>query len=288
MTKTQASQTAAMVAALRARASERPEPLISDPWARALAQDRGFAIATHFEQSFRAIELWIAVRTAFLDHHIKLLTEGPSGIKQLVMLGAGFDTRAARLSLDGVTVFEIDTPHSQAAKQAGLARLEGYPIDAARYVPCNFEQQSFTDALKASGTGFQEEEPALFVWEGVTYYLTEEAVHQTLSLLAQETHPASVCILDYVGKRFIQQKQVREADRESLATLANLGEPMQWGCNDILPLLYQHGFKQIRSISFDEACLLLTGTYERERLFRFQSMAMCSRTRSLPLFPSKP
>ena len=55
------------------------------------------------------------------------------------MLGAGLDTRAARLAKAGVRFFEVDHPESQKLKRASSPQLERYPIDAATYVACDFE-----------------------------------------------------------------------------------------------------------------------------------------------------
>lgn len=58
-----------------------------------------------------------------------------------------------------------------------------------------------------------------------------------------------------------------------------LGERIVFGTNDPLPMLYEEGFRHVRSVSFDEACLSLTGTYDRAREFRFQRIVLASRTR---------
>ena len=76
------------------------------------------------------MELWLALRVAYLDRLVGLAVDRLS-IRQVVILGAGYDTRAARLPRAGVRFFEVDHPATQAAKRERLAQLDGYPVDAA-------------------------------------------------------------------------------------------------------------------------------------------------------------
>src|ERR1700689_1394822 len=146
----EASRTAKMVAAYRARATAKKDAVCNDPWAAALAGDEGQAIAKAYDDVYPHMELWIAVRTAFIDAQIRDRT-AHGKIRQIVMLGAGFDTRAARLAQEGVRFFEVDQPASHREKQKGLATLKNYPIANATYVTCDFENEDFLDRLVASG-----------------------------------------------------------------------------------------------------------------------------------------
>jgi methyltransferase (TIGR00027 family) len=274
---TPASKTALMVAAYRGRASARKDAICNDPFANALAGDDGAALAAEFDQTFPHMELWMAVRTAFFDERVRRMTAGsdPTAVRQVVLLGAGFDTRAARLARDGVRFFEVDRPSSQASKLERLATLEGYPIDAATYVTCDFEHEDFVDRLATAG--FAPDRPALLLWEGVTPYLSETAVRATLRRVAQGTHPESVIVFDHVRPKMVSGDVRDQKDLEPRAMVADLGEPLRFGIEYALPLLYEEGFRRVRTLTFDEACLDVTGTYERERAFRFQGIAMATR-----------
>ncbi len=258
-----------MVAAYRGRASAWAHPIVIDPWAAALAGEEGERDADRYRAAHESMELFIAVRTAFLDAEVRAAID--EGVAQIVMLGAGYDTRAARLAREGVRFFEVDQPATQADKRARLRALDGYPIDAATYVPCDFETQDFVAQLRDGG--FDAFAPAVFVWEGVVYYLTEPAVRATLRRVAEACHPESRVHFDYVGKRFVEGQLAAEEDRLARDRVAEMGEPLRFGINDVVPLLHEEGFRHVRTVSFDEACLSLTGTYERSRKFRFQSMA---------------
>ena len=261
-----------MVAALRGRATARAEPICNDPWAAALAGTDGLDYAAEYDRAFPDVELWIAARTAMLDTEVR--TRIGDGFTQVVLLGAGLDTRAARLAANGVRFFEVDQPASQSDKRARVARLADYPRDAATYVSCDFEREDFLDRLVASG--FDVGKPAVFVWEGVTYYLPEEAVAATLSRVAQGCEGRSVISFDIVRKRFATGTIDDTADVAARDRVAEMGEPLRFGTNDVVPLVYAAGFRQVSVQSFDEITLNLTGTYGRERKFRFQSLVRAS------------
>lgn len=264
-----ASRTARMVAAYRGRASVWAAPIVCDPWASALAGEDGERDADAYDSAHAHMELFVAIRTAFLDREVERALD--EGVDQVVILGAGYDTRAARLAREGVRFFEVDQPSTQEDKRARLGALEGYPMDAATFVRCDFEREDFVAVLRDAG--YDPIRPAVFLWEGVVYYLTEDAVRATLQRLAESGHPDSRLFFDYVSKRFVLGDVKDSEDLEARDRIASMGEPLRFGVNDVLPILYAQGFRYVRTTSFDEACLALTGTYDRSRKFRFQTIA---------------
>jgi methyltransferase (TIGR00027 family) len=195
-------------------------------------------------------------------------------VRQIVILGAGYDTRAARLPRAGVRYFEVDHPATQAAKRATLARLDGYPVAAATYVACDFEREDPIERLRASG--FASDEPSLVLWEGVVMYLTEPAIRATASRLAAGIDPRSLVAFDYVGKRFAAGQNLSAEQQETRAYVGELGEPVRYGSDDVLPLLVDCGFRWVRTLDFNELALELLGDYVRDRLFRFQHIALAA------------
>jgi methyltransferase (TIGR00027 family) len=268
-----ASKTALMVAAYRARASRWDKPLFVDPWAETIAGAEGEDIAKRLDARFPPMEVWLALRVAYLDRLVGLAVDRCS-IRQVVILGAGYDTRAARLPRAGVTFFEVDHPATQTAKRERLASLAGYPVENARYVACNFEREDPIERLGASG--FELAEPALVIWEGVVPYLTEAAVRATASRLASGLDPRSLVAFDFVGKRFADGAKLNEKDQQTRAYVGELGEPIRHGSDDILPLLYECGFRWVRSLDFNELALEMLGDYQRDRQFRFQHLALAA------------
>lgn len=271
-----ASRTAMMVAAYRARASARPDPLCSDPYAAALAGEEGATLAESFDRAFPHMERWMALRTAYLDAHVVRWTAERHGFTQVVILGAGLDTRAARLARSGVRFFEVDHPATQAHKRAQLALVPGYPAGAAVYAPCDFERDDFLERLSA--VGFDPTRPALVLWEGVTPYLSEAAVRATARRIAEGCEPRTVLAFDHVGKRMGAGERLRDKDQDTRKYVDDLGEPLRFGTDYILPLLYEEGFRFVRQLTFDQIGLAITGTYTREHEFRFQYVAVASRT----------
>lgn len=262
-----------MVCAYRARASRREPPLFVDPWAEALAGPEGHELAARFDRQFPPMELWLALRVAYLDRLVDLAVDRLS-VRQVVILGAGYDTRAARLPRAGTRYFEVDHPATQAAKRARLAELPGYPLDAARYVACDFEREDPIDRLVASGLSTRD--PALVIWEGVVPYLTEAAVRATAARLATGLDPRSLVAFDFVGKRLAAGVKLSDRDQATRAYVDQLGEPVRFGTDDILPLLADSGFGWVRSLDFNELALELLGDYVRERQFRFQHIALAA------------
>lgn len=270
----EASKTAKMVAAYRARATAEKDAVCNDPWAAGLAGDEGFDIARAYDDVYPHMQLWTAVRTAFIDGCVQRFMT--SGGDQVVVLGAGFDTRAARLAREGVRFFEVDRAVTQSEKVARIRQLPEYPVQNATYVTCDFEKENFLDRLVAHD--FDPHRPAFFVWEGVTPYLTEAAVRATLRRLASATNEESVVVFDHVRRKVVHGGARETSDVESRAFVADLGEPLQFGIDYPLPLLYEEGFRRVRALTFDEVCLDVTGTYDRAREFRFQGLVLASRT----------
>ena len=262
-----------MVCAYRARASKWANPLFVDPWADAIAGADGHDIAKRLDQRFAPMELWLALRVAYLDRLVGIAVDRLS-IQQIVILGAGYDTRAARLPRAGVRFFEVDHPATQAAKRDKLGGLSGYPVEAATYVACNFETENPVERLGANG--FAPREPALVIWEGVVPYLTEPAIRATATRLATGLDPRSLVAFDFVGKTFAAGQSKSEGDRQTREYVGELGEPIRYGSDDILPLLYDCGFRWVRQLDFNELALEMLGDYQRDRMFRFQHIALAA------------
>jgi methyltransferase (TIGR00027 family) len=262
-----------MVCAYRARASRWSRPLFVDPWADKLAGTDGHQIARDVDTRFPPMEAWLAVRVAYLDRLVGTAVDR-LGVRQIVILGAGYDTRAARLPRAGVQFFEVDHPATQAAKRARLAELDGYPVDAATYVTCDFETED--PVARLVGGGLDARAPALVLWEGVVSYLTEDAIRATAVRLATGLDPRSLIAFEFLSKNYASGVGGRPEDRATRDVVGDLGEPIRFGTDDILPLLYDTGFRWVRVFDFNELALDLLGDYRRERQFRFQRLVLAS------------
>lgn len=268
-----ASQTAILIAGYRARATESGAGVCEDPWARGLSGTDGDALCARWDAEWPSMELWVALRTRHIDDCVR--DAMARGMRQVVLLGAGLDTRAARLAAEGVRFFEVDHPASQDDKRARLETLPNYPMSAATFVPCNFERHDFAERLRTAG--LDPTSPACFVWEGVVYYLAEEAARTTLRRIATEFSPESGLVFDYLNRRLADPgSRLRDEDVAMKGIVEDLGEPITFGIDDATPLLHDSGYRFVETVNYDELALRHTGTYDRERYFRFQSIAVAS------------
>ena len=148
------------------------------------------------------------------------------GARQVLLLGAGYDSRAYRLpGISRVPVFEADHPATQAVKRRlvrGAVRPERRRH--VHYVPVDLLTEDLGAALTAAGFGALE--PTVVVWEGVTNYLTGPAVDATLRRLASLTATGSTLVFTYVDRRVLEG----EVDAGSWAeAVRRQGEPWTFG-----------------------------------------------------------
>ena len=140
------------------------------------------------------------IRTRFIDE--ALARAVAAGVTQVVILGAGFDTHAYRCQqlLAATKVFEIDRPLMQAWKRQRVNEVLGAPPENLTYVPVDFQREELADALPRRG--YDPAQPTFFILEGVTMYLPEAAVRQTLQFVSAHP-PGSVVVFDYVFRPMI-------------------------------------------------------------------------------------
>lgn len=169
----------------------------------------------------------VSARVAFFDDAVdRYLT----ATDQLVILGAGYDTRALRLRAGAaVRCFEVDLPRTQAVKREALKRA-GIEATTIRFVAADFEKQDWLAQLLRSG--FDPARPALFIWEGVIMYLDEDAVESTLRRIAGLAKGTAVAF-DYFTTEALESKAVYW--RYARATTRYVGEPLKFGIDATPP-----------------------------------------------------
>jgi methyltransferase (TIGR00027 family) len=148
----------------------------------------------------------IACRKRYIDDK---LDEAVPNIDSVVVLGAGLDTRAYRLARrSDIPVFEVDLPVNIARKRAAVQSAIGALPTSVRLVPIDFEHDDLIGAL--TGNGYRTDSRTFFIWEGVTQYLTEDAVRATLGAL-QAAPSGSRLVFTYVRKDFIDGVNMYDA-----------------------------------------------------------------------------
>jgi methyltransferase (TIGR00027 family) len=272
------SITAEAVTALRAAESLRPENerVCYDPLAREFVGTR-FRLLVN-SGFLRMVALWVVERLVpglvgdiigrvrYIDDYLReCITDG---IDQLVILGAGYDSRAYRFDgLDGrVKVFEVDHPATQKVKMAKVKKIFGSLPGNVTYASIDFEREKL-DRLFESG--YDRNLKTCFIWEGVTMYLTPQAVDDTLTFVANNSGEGSSIIFDYLFKSFVdgtsemEGVQRIEAVRKAYELLDEplTDEPFTFGIEEgnIGEFLSQKGFWQIEEV---------TGEYLENAYFR--------------------
>jgi methyltransferase (TIGR00027 family) len=164
-------------------------------------------------------------RTRFIDDAVQDALS--RGIGQVVILGAGLDTRPYRLAgMERVKVFEVDLPSVQEEKKKKFQKRFGHLPEHVTFIPIDFDTQSLEAVF--TGTAFDPASPAVFVWEGVTQYLSEEAVRRTLAFVGTSA-PGSILVFTYVLKSLIERRSgIPGADR-MMDRVAKQGSPWLFG-----------------------------------------------------------
>lgn len=182
------------------------------------------------------------VRTRHFD--LALTDALCEGIDQLVLLGAGYDTRPYRFAaaLRRVRTFEVDLPGTQTVKRRLVESVVNYRPNSVTFVPIDFQRQRLGDVLVAHG--YQPTRRTLFLWEGVTYFLTREAVEATLQAVAEHAPAGSRIVFDYALRSYVEGDLSYYGAREIASELERIGEPHLFGLNadEIRPFLARFGF----------------------------------------------
>ena len=186
-------KTALGVARIRAGESQRPDRLFDDPFAASFvaAMPDAFAgDATRSDDAKRVgarIALHVVVRTRFYDDY--LLAAAADGIRQVVLLAAGLDTRAFRLPWpDGTTVFEVDLPEMVAFKNDVLSANGSVPT--TKRVPVTADLTlDWPSAMSAAG--YDPTQPTAWLIEGLLVYLTHDDASRLLETVANLSAPGS-------------------------------------------------------------------------------------------------
>lgn len=138
---------------------------------------------------------YVIARTAFFDE--QFLNALKSKTPQIVLLGAGYDSRAYRFAnLNQETrIFELDSSPTQQRKIKCLKKAKVEIPASVTFIPINFMQDNLLVELVKNG--FHEQKATLFLWEGVSYYLDRQSVISTLQNIKHCTHDNNRVVMDY-------------------------------------------------------------------------------------------
>lgn len=156
---------------------------------------------------------FLQIRTCWLDDVVTRFVAGLQGRPgQLVILGAGYDTRCYRIELPAnVARLEVDAAGTQGRKRALMDEIGGVR-GVTRFVTCDFSNESWMEKLEAAG--FDPAVPTCIVWEGVTMYIEEAVARQTLAEV-KGLPPGSVIGFDVVDADWALSPKMRKITRRS-------------------------------------------------------------------------
>ena len=247
--------------------AEPEERIINDPYA-----DRFVLGASFIKFMGHRLNVWLAKklvpgfhehlisRTRFIDDLVK--KNSASGVEQYVILGAGYDSRAHRLELpSSLRIFEVDQPEVQARKRSKLPE-ELSNSENMTYVAVDFTHQSLTEQL--INAGFDQNKSTVFTLEGVSQYITKEALSSTIKEVAALTQRASsIFFISYVSDLFDKNpeacfgKGYPNAEKRAKLIMygsAKVGEPWIsfYGAEEIENVLSQNGYSVKENVTLKD------------------------------------
>ncbi len=225
--------TAYWTAAVRAQEDERADRLFSDPWAKALAGEVGTAwIAQRTPESVVPIVL----RTRYFDDFLLRIAES-DGVRQLVTLAAGLDTRAYRLAWPaGMRFFELDQEPVLAYKKHVLEMAGAEPAGELKSIPVDLTG-GWQEALVESG--FDPTQPAIWMLEGFLFYISNESLVRILDAVCQMAAMGGWMGFDCVNSLVLSSPYTRKW----VEMQAQEGAPWIGTLDDPLGFLAERGWK---------------------------------------------
>ncbi len=243
------SVSALEVTAYRAIGAKHPDPSIrnGDHLARRFlgTEERGILRKAGSGAILNALEMdtdtaWssLGIRRGFAQavhmrtRHIDAMFEESlrAGANQVVILGAGLDSRAYRFDemVRQARVFEVDFPPTQEYKKKRVKEIVGFLPAHVSYVPIDFTKDDLATVLDAAG--YDRTKKTIFVWEGVTFYIPEAAVDGTLRFVASHSAPGSRIVFDYFVQSFL--KAPSAGLKDIMTRLEAVREPLIFGLPD--------------------------------------------------------
>lgn len=170
---------------------------------------------------------YIVTRTKHFDEI--LLNEIANNIEQLVILGAGYDTRGIRFqeALRNASIFEVDIHSTQSQKKNVLNKKISFtPPQNYTFVSLDFTKDDLRESLEKHG--FSITQKTLFLWEGVSYYLPEKDVKKTLNFVSLCKKGSSI-VFDYSIKSFVLGDHSTYGGKKLAKWLKKIKEPFLFG-----------------------------------------------------------
>lgn len=257
------SKMAEGIAMQRFGESKKPERICYDPYAVHFISpeiiefgmkhpEEAKAAIENTERLFPGLSSSIMARVRYFDDFVEKFID--EGLEQLVILGAGYDTRAYRIEeLKGnVKVFEIDHPNTQSFKIEKIKEIFGSTPGHVVYVPVDFETEKLGRNLLDNG--YDKSKKTLFVMEGLVMYIPPKAVAETLLFIVENSGKGSAVIFDYYPESVVDGTCKLKIGTNIRNHLIQIGEPLQFGIKEaeIEDFLMQFGFSKIQNVTSED------------------------------------
>jgi len=239
------SGTAFVVAEFRAEENSEANPLYRDPVVELFLDDRTRQAAGHVAASFPPVKDLVKIRTKYFDDMLdkQILWN----FRQVVIQGAGLDTRAVRKPADGVTYFEIDDAATLKLKQSCY---EQQGIHASvQFIHGNYVTDGLIPLLKQSHFSFDL--PTYLIWEGNTMYLPLSSTKHILGELRKYLKHFRLSF-DYMAEAVISKTTGDPGITSLVESFENMGAPWLSGIRDIHSLAHELKLSLIENFKTSE------------------------------------
>ncbi len=191
----------------------------------------------------------VVARTRFIDDYLQNRIE--AGLEQIVILGAGYDSRAYRFpELQRARVFEVDHPITLKRKVTRVRSIFGSLPDHVTYMPVDMDGAPLDESLLTHG--FRGDLQSLFILEGLSMYLPALAIDGLLAFISDNVPGGSSIVFDYVYREALEGTAEFPGAEEWLAFLRRMGEPPVFGIerDSVGAFLTDRGFTGVEEISY--------------------------------------
>lgn len=261
MAKWDPRKAALQIAGMRAIETLLPESerVFEDPYAehffpedlRKAAQGTDWvkAESSKFEALMPGVNGALVARTRYIDECLLELID--AGLKQIVIIGAGYDTRAHRIQKvkENCNVFEIDHPLTQEVKINTIKNLFNDPQNHVTYLPMHIGRGRLDKKLIKSG--FDPSRKALFIAEGFLMYLPAFAVSMLLNFICGMSAPGSVLLADWFSTSVLDGSSALKEAKAFKTFVEKEGTPLRFGIADEKAEDYfkKKGFKKVECVN---------------------------------------
>jgi len=226
------------------------------------------AMKEHHERLFPGLDNSLVARVRFFDDFVRRAID--DGLQQLVIIGAGYDSRAYRIEgLKNVTVFEVDSSATQDVKKEKVKKILGNLPDHVMYVSADLEREDFGHRLLKGG--YNGSKKTLFLMEGLLAYLPPSVVDKIFHFISNDSIKGSTILFDYHPQSVVDGSSGQETGRNLKIHVSEIGEPFKFGIEEesVERFLIERGFSEVQNVtSEDYKKIYFHGVNEGRAIFR--------------------